>query len=99
MAEQLIPTITTIRRYPPDNIDIISSYNQVLDLPNIIYAMIALNSGEDDNTSYDQGDLIVKMKNYPTDIDVALINGEFIVTGDDSASYSINSNGELIYTT
>jgi len=46
------------------------------------------------------GELVMSMKNKLRDIDVFIDqnSGELIVSGEDSANYSLNNQGRLIYT-
>jgi hypothetical protein len=95
-----IPTITELF-LSGTSVSIKTSYF-VDELPNTLSAVMADNSGSQDMVPYVQGDLIIQMKNNPSDIDYSLSSdGELILltnTGD-AGNYSIDTDGNLIYTT
>lgn len=68
-------------------------------LPNILSALWAQDAGQRNETSYIENHLLVDMKNFPSDIDVSINDkGELIIIGEDADQYSLNTNGDLIYT-
>jgi len=71
------------------------------ELPNFILAFISETVSSQDGVGYIEGELMAQMKNYPTEIDCYVdSNGDFIIVTNsgDADSYSLNSNGELIWT-
>ena len=71
------------------------------ELPNIISGFIAFEEGVKNTVTFKLGELGFDMKNYPSDIDVILNSKgelEIILDTGDANSYSINANGDLIYT-
>lgn len=106
MAEQqFIPTITVIEGIPP-LIDIITFYEALLGVPNILEGFIAAIDGKESNgVLFTYGQLGVVMKNWPELIDVTLHEGEFSVitpklTDDDpgdAENYFIDADGNLGY--
>ena len=68
-------------------------------LPNLIDLLLSITNGSRNNVLFKEGELIVLMKNYPQDFDVQVSNrGELVIFGEDADHYSINADGELIYT-
>lgn len=93
-----LPTVTTLSVADDGSIAIRSSYLADV-LPNVIAARIATGPGRQDGVSFVQGDLLLQLKNYPSQIDFVLdpATGNLIVTGPDAAKYSI-VEGQLLYT-
>lgn len=94
-----IPTRTTIS-IVNNTIEILTVYDPSLDLPAIIDLFIANQVGVQEGVSYVEGDLIIRFKTgtFGNTIFVNINSqGELVITSDDVARYSINSNGELIY--
>lgn len=93
-----IPVVTT-KTVTGSSITIFTYYDATQEeLPNILAARIMSAVGSQNGTSYKEGELIVDMKNYPSNIDSFVdVDGNLIVTGDtgDINSYSIDSNGDL----
>lgn len=79
------------------SISIIVSYLKD-ELPNIIETLITIDSGNRNSVPYIMGQLLIDVKNYPTDIQCYIDSfGNLILIGDDVANYSIDQNGNLIY--
>jgi len=75
-------------------------FNNVLGaniLPNILMANIPILKEEVNMIPIIEGELIVVGKNNDTRI-VLDIDGSLLVIGEDADNYSIDSNGDLIYT-
>jgi hypothetical protein len=94
-----IPTVTSVTT---QNVDIVIHTRYLEDgLPNTIFAQILQQPTVQDNTLGIEGELLIQMKNHPQQIDYVLnTQGQLVVlssTGDVD-NYSINENGELIYT-
>ena len=106
MAEQqFIPTITVIEGIPP-LIDIITFYEGLLGVPNILEAFITAIDGKESNgVLFTYGQLGVVMKNWPDRVDVNLHEGEFsVITSKltdedpgDAENYFIDADGNLGY--
>lgn len=105
MAEQqFIPTITVIEGIPP-LIDIITFYEGLLGVPNILEGFIAaINGAESNGILFTYGELGVVMKNWPEFVDVDLHEGEFSVITPkltdepgDAENYFIDADGNLGY--
>lgn len=96
--ERQIPIITSVRT-EGNSIFIKSEYfNNIL--PNTILALIGEDSNNIDSISYIEGELVIRMKNYPENIDYYINqNGELIVLSNtgDSDNYFINVDGELMW--
>lgn len=97
---KLIPTQTIITVDTDGNtIDIFTFYNDGL-APFTILAFIASEDATINDTLIEQGDLVIHMINSPEFIDYFLdSSGNLIVLGDDADNYSIDGDGNLIYTT
>jgi hypothetical protein len=68
------------------------------ELPNTLEAFIAEILSSLEGVGYQEGDLVLVLKNYPGQINFFLnADGTMNVEADDAAQYSINENGELIY--
>jgi hypothetical protein len=97
---KIIPTITSLT-VSGNDIEIRTEYLDITTLPDTLSADITEVVGMQDNTPYIEGELIIKMKNSPPNISYLIDNnGDLIlidITGD-TANYSVDSNGELIYT-
>ena len=97
---KLIPTITELI-VAGSGISIKTSYFEDT-LPDTISAAISESSGMQDGISYVEGELLIQTKNNPQNIFYTLnSDGNLIlnITTGDETSYSINSNGDLTYTT
>jgi hypothetical protein len=95
----LIPTTTRIT-YFVGSTEIFTFFNDIDALPNILSVEImpGETSGTDQGVPFLGGDLLVRVKNYPIDINAFLnTQGEFIIEADDSDSYFIDNNAELRY--
>jgi hypothetical protein len=92
---QEISTITSFSVVGTD-ITILTAYNS--GIQDIISIFIADVAGSLNSVSYVEGELMA----YWIDdngLDMWInSNGEFIISSSDASSYSINANGELIYT-
>jgi hypothetical protein len=101
MAEtRVIPTVTSALTSGV-NVSIKTSYQEPDSLPDTIEARITSAVGIQDGTLFEQGELLIQMKNSPQNIDY-MLDGDgnlilLISTGDEN-NYSIDSNGDLIYT-
>lgn len=100
VESKLIPTVT---EYSVSDTDItIFTYYQENELPDTIFCAISDSVGIQNGTPFIEGELLIKVKNYPTNISYQLDNNgnliQIISTGDEG-NYSIDSNGDLIYTT
>ena len=100
MAETvLIPTTTRVTIFISTT-EIFTFFNDIGALPNILSVEIPSGEtqGEDQGVPFLGGDLLVRVKNFPIDINVFLnTQGEFIIDADDSDSYYIDNNAELRY--
>lgn len=95
-----IPNTTSILVNSSGALSIFTEYDDNT-YPNITSAFIASGANIQDGVSYTQGELVMQAKNLPKDIDFYLSEaGELVLIGDgcELKGYSINSNGELIYT-
>ena len=93
-----IPTTTTLT-VNGNSISIFTFYNPTV-LPNTIKAFISNSVGNDNATPFIENELLIQMINYPQDIDYIIDNdGNLIVLDDtgDTDSYSIDSNGNLLW--
>ena len=97
---QIIPTQTTLSIVG----NVISIFTQYIgeELPYIISTFISNTAGSFNGVSYTEGELLVEMKTvkYPSQIDCWIdMNGNLIVKseGGDTSNYSIDSNGNLIW--
>lgn len=82
------------------NIQIKTEYLEEGLLPDTIEARITENVGIQDQTSFIEGELLIKMKNSPENIFYFIDNnGNLILncTTGDQDNYSIDSDGNLIY--
>jgi len=69
-------------------------------LPDTVAAFISEIVATLNGIPYIEGELVITMVNSPADIDFEVdSNGDLIVFSDDASKYSINDNGDLIYTT
>jgi hypothetical protein len=96
----IIPTVTELAITNGEEISITSRYQED-SLPNTLAADISIIVGSQDTTNFIEGELIIRMKNYPSQINYTLdSNGNLIVVSStgDASNYSINGNGELIWT-
>jgi len=96
---KLIPTVTTSTVVN----SIISIFTEfLLQPPFTIIAFISEIVASKNGTSFIEGDLVITMTNSPEKIDYFLDSlGNLIVNAnspEDAAKYSIDSNGDLIYT-
>lgn len=93
-----LPTVTTLAQGIDGSLSIRTAYLADL-LPNILSCFIATTEGRQDGISYLEGDLVFKMTNFPTDINVSIDpdSGDLIVSGPDADKYSL-VEGELVYT-
>jgi hypothetical protein len=93
-----LPTVTTVATGLDGSLSIRTAYLADL-LPNILSCFIAATEGKQDGVSYVEGDLVFKMTNYPTAIDVTIDpeTGDLIVSGPDAEKYSL-LEGQLVYT-
>jgi hypothetical protein len=101
MAEtKLIPTLTEFS-VAGTSISITSRYDEN-DLPDTLLCRIPEEVGNQNGVLFIEGELLIKVKEYLTHIDYQLDGDgnliQLISTGDED-KYSINENGELIYTT
>lgn len=95
---KLIKTVTTFNAFG-NLIEIFTKYNPD-ELPNVIAAFFTNTVGVDNDVPHVENELLIQMNNYPSDIDFVINpNGELIVVAPDAAQYSVDSNGDLIYTT
>ena len=98
---KLIPTATTLDVIS----NVITIFTEFLSgLPNTINAFIAEIVATKNNIPYIEGDLVITMVNSPESIDYVIdSNGNLIVNtsaaANDADRYSIDSSGDLIYTT
>lgn len=104
MSEQRkIPT-TTIVTVDTSSVQIFTYYNSTQEeLPYTLSVIITNNVGSSNGISYLENELIMTMINHPSNIDFVInSNGELIVFTplvEDADRYSIDSEGNLIYTT
>ena len=91
-------TITNYTRVGSD-ITIYTIYNDGI-LPDILSSYVRTDAGSLSSIAYKEGDLMVEYK-YGASLLSIYINtdGTIVIDSTDSANYSINSDGELIYTT
>jgi len=92
-------TTTTIKG---DDITILTKFVQAGNvLPNTLDAFISNEVSSQEGVSYEENQLLIQMKNYPTQIDYTIDDdGSLIVFSNqgDVNKYSIDSEGNLIYT-
>lgn len=94
---KLVPSVTTLT--------VIDSVIEILTeffdgLCNTISAFLSDEVSNQDGVPYIEGELIIKMVNFPDQIDYDINNqGELTVTSPDANDYSIDNNGDLICTT
>ena len=96
----IIPTVTELTITNGEEISITARYQED-SLPNTVGAQIMGIVGNQDSIAFIEGELIIRMKNHPGSIFYVIDDsGNLIVTTTtgDSANYSINGNGELIWT-
>ncbi len=94
-----IPTTTDIIIYE-DSIFINTVYREESELPNTINTILSEIVGIIDGVPYIEGELVIQMKNYPSDINYILDGqGNLIVfvSTEDLDYYSINENGDLVW--
>lgn len=97
--KKVLSTITSVTS-DIDSINIHTEYNETGELPNTIVAFLGNEIGEIDGTAFSQGDLVIEMKNYLTQINYKINNeGELVVfaSTEDLDYYSINTSGELVW--
>lgn len=81
-------------------IEIFTFYNEQDELPNTLSAFIAENAGSSSGVPYVGGELVIRLKNYPGDIDYSInSNGDLVVIAPDGSLYAIAADGNLTYTT
>lgn len=104
MPETKVITSSTVTSIVGSDISIITSYREATDtniLPDTISAFIGDKVATFDGTNYKEGELIIQMKNNPTQIDYSIdANGNLIVFSNqgDENKYSIDNNtGQLRY--
>lgn len=93
----LLSTLTDTTVLIPD-LDIYTYYIEEGIPPFIFNIFISDNSGLYLGVPYKEGELLAKYDENEIDSLVLDSNGNLIVTSDDSANYSIDSDGNLIYT-
>lgn len=96
---KIIPTITETTLVG-SAISIKTSYLEDV-LPNTLLASIADSVGSQDSIPFIEGELLIKMKNSPAQIDYSIdSNGHLILitNTNDAGNYSVDANGHLIYT-
>lgn len=101
MAAQKVILSTVTETSIVDGIIIINTFYLEDTLPNTIQATIADSIGVQDGIPFTNGELLLKLKNFPADISYFIDgNGNLILTvdTDDGENYSIDENGNLIYT-
>lgn len=97
-----IPTVTTLS-VTGSSISILTRYiEDACSVPWILYAFVGENVGSYNNVPYIEGELVVEFScnKYSQNIDAWIDgNGDLIVksTGGDVDNYSIDDNGELIW--
>lgn len=99
---KIIPSLTNTTIIG-SNISIVTQYQDQgeNELPDTILAFIGDQAASFDGIGYIEGELMIQMKNNPTQIDYSINNnGDLVVFSNqgDVDKYSINSNGDLIYT-
>lgn len=93
---KVIPT-ATILTVLNTAISIFTFYNT--GLPYILSAFIAQVVSSLNGVGYIEGQLIITATNYPQDIDFWVdSSGNLIILGDDANQYSLDGNGNIIYT-
>lgn len=100
MESKTLDTVTTISTIG-SNIGIITEYDEPLVPPYIKQTQVTSSSGVLGGVSYKEGDLLItfKAETFPGLVNVVFNSlGELVITGDNASNYSINANGELIYT-
>lgn len=100
MAEsRIIPTSTIITRANSGspNLSVFTFYRE--SGLHILQSIIEQSTGSILGTSFQEGDLIFLMENYPSEIFAEINgNGELIIYSPPGETYSIDSNGNLIGT-
>lgn len=90
-----IPSISILTRVG-NTLTILTKYLSLL--PYTIIAYLADIVGIDNSTPFIEGELVIEISDG-SQVDFILnSNGDLIVIGDDANNYSIDSNGNLIYT-
>lgn len=83
------------------------SFKEFVTANNLLRTLLFINGDSTNNTQfklddidYEFNDLIVKFDNFPNQLNIFIEDGEFILIGEENEinKYSINTNGELIYT-
>jgi hypothetical protein len=81
------------------NISIQSYYDQGIVNNNILEGFISDSIKTVEGMNFIEGELGIRMQNYPSKIDVTLDdNGNLVIVGDDADKYSLDASGNLIYT-
>lgn len=83
-----------------DSITIHTEYKEAAELPNTIDAILAEAVGSLDGVSYIEGELVIEMKNYLSQINYKINDeGELVLYAStaDIDYYSIDSNGNLVW--
>jgi hypothetical protein len=98
MAEiKIIPTRTTLN-VTGTQIEIFNEYWPDDVPPDILSSEVKEDTGVVSNGPFQEGDLVMNIKNYPFRTNVLLSsNGDLIIDSPESNFYSINDSGELIY--
>lgn len=98
MSEEKIIVTQTAVSIIGNTISIRSYYEQDTGI-NTLLAFICDNVTIVDGISFIEGELGIQMNNYPAGIDYEINeNGELIIFTEDATNYSIDSDGNLIYT-
>lgn len=95
-------TLTTITNIIINDMNVaVNTFYNLDSLPNIIKGFIAELINTQDGVNYKEGELVFQAKNSPNEIDFYIDNkGNLIISSstNDVSNYSIDSNGNLIYT-
>ena len=99
MATLTLDPITVRKSISNSNILTITAFYNPPPVIDTEIIFIADDAAFYEDTEYKENELVAQMRNNPKDIDYFIDNnGSLLVQSDDSDNYSINNNGELIYT-
>lgn len=103
MAKKKLDTLTRITYDPnEETVKIRVEYNENLDptlLPNTLQAQITEVQGVIGATVFQEGELLLTLKNHPQQINYKIDKESLILftTTGDASQYRINEQGELLY--
>lgn len=94
----IITTSTTVN-ISGTFIEIVTRYEEDSGERNILSIEIKSTNEVSGGTNFKENELVADVNNYPSGLNIYLNSeGELIIIDDNASKYSINSNGELIFT-